>query len=61
MLGAEGYGAFSRVLAIANVADNVVITSSIQGTCRTVAEATHEEEAGAQRGALRIHAGYHGP
>jgi stage V sporulation protein B len=56
VLGAEGYGAFSRVLAIANVADNVVITSSVQGTSRTVAEASDEEVAGAQRGALKIHA-----
>lgn len=55
VLGAEGYGSFSRVSALANVANNVVITSSIQGTSRTVAQAAPGEEAGAQRGALAIH------
>lgn len=56
VLGAEGYGAFSSVMAIANVADNMVITSSIQGTSRTVAEAKPDEVAGAQRGTLKLHA-----
>lgn len=56
VLGADGYGAYSSVMAIANVADNVVITSSIQGTSRTVAEATDGEVDGAHRRALLIHA-----
>jgi stage V sporulation protein B len=55
VLGADGYGALSRVLAIANVADNVVVSASIQGASRVVAEAKPGELAGAQRGVLRIH------
>lgn len=56
LLGADGYGAYSSVMAIANVADNVVISSSIQGTSRTVAEARDGEVDGAHRRALRVHA-----
>ncbi len=56
LLGADGYGAYSSVMAIANVADNVVISSSIQGTSRTVAEASSGELDGAQRRTLSIHA-----
>lgn len=56
VLGAEGYGAFSRVLAIANVANNVAISAGIQGASRAVAEAGPAEIAGAQRGVLRLHA-----
>ena len=56
VLGTDGYGTFSRAQAWFNVADNVVITSSIQGTSRTVAEATPAEQGAAQRGALTIHA-----
>ncbi len=56
LLGADGYGAYSSVMAIANVADNVVISSSIQGTSRTVAEASAGEVDGAHRRALSIHA-----
>ena len=56
VLGTDGYGTFSRAQAWFNVADNVVITSSIQGASRTVAEAKPEEQPGAQRGTLEIHA-----
>lgn len=57
LLGAEAYGTLSRAGAIANIANNVIITGSIQGTSRFVTEASDEERDGAQRGALRIHAG----
>ena len=56
LLGTDGYGTFSRAQAWFNVADNVVITSSIQGASRTVAEASPAEQGAAQRGALKIHA-----
>ncbi|MFO0662255.1 MAG: oligosaccharide flippase family protein [Polyangiaceae bacterium] len=57
ILGAEGYGALSRVLAFANVANNVVITSGVQGASRTVAAASAGQDAVAQRGVLKIHLG----
>ncbi|MET0592306.1 MAG: lipopolysaccharide biosynthesis protein [Polyangiaceae bacterium] len=55
-IGMDGYGAFSIVLAVANIPNNVITSSSIQGVSRAVAGAgpAHEEEA--QRRALRIHA-----
>lgn len=55
VLGDVGYGTFSRVSAIANVANNVVITSSIQGASRAVAQAQPGEEPGTQRGVLSLH------
>jgi stage V sporulation protein B len=55
IIGMEGYGAFSTVLAVANIPNNVVTTSSIQGVSRAVAGAAGEEQA-AQRRALVIHA-----
>jgi stage V sporulation protein B len=55
IIGMEGYGAFSTVLAISNIPNNVVTTSSIQGVSRAVAGAAgHELEA--QRRVLLIHA-----
>src|SRR5690349_13184745 len=55
IIGMEGYGAFSTVLAISNIPNNVVTASSIQGVSRAVAGAAgHEQEA--QRRALFLHA-----
>jgi stage V sporulation protein B len=56
LIGMDGYGAFSIVLAVANIPNNVITASSIQGVSRAVAGAgpAHEEEA--QRRALRTHA-----
>ncbi len=54
-IGMDGYGAFSTVLAIANIPNNVVTTSSIQGVSRAVAGAPGREEE-AQRRVLLIHA-----
>jgi stage V sporulation protein B len=55
LIGMEGYGAFSTVLAISNIPNNVVTASSIQGVSRAVAgSAGHELEA--QRRALFLHA-----
>jgi len=55
-IGMDGYGAFSIVLAVANIPNNVVTASSIQGVSRAVAGAGAEQEEQAQRRALRIHA-----
>ena len=57
LLGVEGYGTLARARALANSANNVIITGSVQGASRVVAEAPDGEEAGAQRGVLRLHAG----
>ncbi len=43
VLGTEGYGAFSRASAIANVANSMVVTSGILGVSRTVAHASAGE------------------
>ena len=53
-IGDASYGALSRVLAPANIIDNVVVTSSIQGVSRAVAGAGDRREE-ALRAALRIH------
>ena len=54
-VGLAGYGALSRVLAAANVVNNVVVSASTQGTSRMVAQAKGEEGK-ALRLALRVHA-----
>jgi len=53
-IGLAGYGALSRVLAIANVVNNVTVTSSVQGVSRTVAGAKGDRDE-AFRAALRVH------
>lgn len=57
LLGAEAYGTLSRASAIANIANNVIVTGSIQGTSRAVTEAAPDQREGALRGVLRLHAG----
>lgn len=53
-IGLADYGALSRVLAVSNVFNNVVVASSTQGVSRTVAAAgTAEREA--LRATLRVH------
>jgi stage V sporulation protein B len=49
-----GYGALSRVLAVASVVTNVVVASSIQGVSRTVSRARGLEKE-ALRATLRVH------
>ncbi|WP_394826387.1 lipopolysaccharide biosynthesis protein [Pendulispora albinea] len=54
-IGMAGYGALSRVLAPANIINNVTVTSSIQGVSRAVAGGgEHREQA--FRATLRVHA-----
>src|SRR5689334_3736415 len=55
IIGMEGYGAFSTVLAISNIPNNIVTTSSIQGVSKAVAGSAGQEQA-AQRRVLFIHA-----
>ena len=45
LIGLDGYGALARVFAMANIANNVVVSSSIQGVSRSVAQ-TPDEHAG---------------
>lgn len=53
-IGRADYGALSRVLAVSNVLNNVVVASSTQGVSRTIASAgTSEREA--LRATLRVH------
>jgi stage V sporulation protein B len=54
VIGLAGYGALSRVLAVASVVTNVVVASSIQGVSRTVSRAPGKEPQ-ALRATLRVH------
>jgi stage V sporulation protein B len=53
-IGQADYGALSRVSAVSNVFNNVVVSSSTQGVSRTVAAAGANEQE-ALRSTLRIH------
>lgn len=55
IIGADGYGALSRVLAPTNIVNNLVITSSIQGVSRSVARVPDDKAPEAFRRALRVH------
>lgn len=54
-IGLADYGALSRVLAVSNVFNNVLVSSSTQGVSRTVAAAGAAREE-ALRATLRVHA-----
>ncbi|HEY2517865.1 MAG TPA: lipopolysaccharide biosynthesis protein [Polyangiaceae bacterium] len=54
VIGLAGFGALSRVLAVANVVNNVVVASATQGVSRAVARA-HEHHREALRAGLRVH------
>jgi stage V sporulation protein B len=54
-IGLADYGALSRVLAVSNVFNNVVVASSTQGVSRVVAAAGASERE-ALRATLRVHA-----
>lgn len=53
-IGNADYGALSRVLAVSNVFNNVVVASSTQGVSRVVAPAGDQHKQ-ALRAALRVH------
>ena len=57
VLGLGTYGALSRVLAFSAVVYNPIVTASIQGMSRAVAQAAPNTEAAVIRRALRIHTG----
>jgi stage V sporulation protein B len=54
VIGLAGYGALSRVLALANIPNNVVVASSTQGVSRAVARARGAERE-AFRATMRVH------
>jgi stage V sporulation protein B len=54
LIGLAEYGALARVLAVANVVNSVVLTSSTQGVSRAVARA-RGREGEALRATLRVH------
>ena len=56
LVGLEGYGAFALAQSVANIPNNVVVTASIQGMSRAVADAGADGEQAAQRRGLRVHA-----
>ncbi len=56
VLGLDGYGAWSTVNSIASVTYNPVVSMSIQGVSRVVAETSPAEQGPALRRALWVHA-----
>jgi stage V sporulation protein B len=56
LIGMDGYGAFSTAQSIANIPNNLVTASSIQGVSKAVAGAGQGQEDQAQRRVLLIHA-----
>ena len=55
ILGLDGYGALARVFAIANIANNVVVSSSIQGVSRSVAKTPESQVRQTIRRMLKVH------
>lgn len=56
VLGTDGYGNISRVLAVVGIVNNVIVALSIQGVSRTVASVSDEEAPRAYRRVLGYHA-----
>jgi stage V sporulation protein B len=55
LLGSDGYGQISRVLAVVGVLNNVVVATAIQGVSRAVSTVPEEHADAAFARALRIH------
>jgi stage V sporulation protein B len=55
VLGVDGYGAISRVLALVSIVNNVIVATSIQGVSRTVSAAKEGEGDAAFRKVLGLH------
>lgn len=55
VLGVDGFGAVSRVLALVSIVNNVIVATSLQGVSRTVSSARPEDEAAAFRRVLGLH------
>ncbi|MCC6898798.1 MAG: lipopolysaccharide biosynthesis protein [Polyangiaceae bacterium] len=56
VLGLDGYGALSSVMSISSIAYNPIVSTSIQGVSRAVAQSPDAEQAQAVRRTLAIHA-----
>lgn len=56
VLGVDGYGEISRVLAIVGIVNNVVVSASIQGVSRSVASVPESKASEALRRTLWVHA-----
>lgn len=56
VLGTAGYGALSTALSISSIAYNPIVSTSIQGVSRTVAQCDERERPSAIRRVLAIHA-----
>lgn len=56
VLGLDGYGALSSVLSISSIAYNPIVSTSIQGVSRAVAQSPDAEQPQAIRRTLTIHA-----
>lgn len=55
VLGVDGFGAVSRVLALVSIINNVVVATSIQGVSRTVSSSKPDEQQAAFRRVLGLH------
>lgn len=55
VLGLDGYGALSNVLSVGSIAYNPIVTTSIQGVSRAVAETPDEDQPAAVRRTLGVH------
>ena len=55
VVGRDGYGALSRVLSMASIAYNPLVTGSIQGVSRAVAKSDPQDEPAAVRRTLGVH------
>lgn len=56
LLGVDGYGGVSRMLAVVSIVNNVIVASSLQGVSRTVSGAQPGHEDSAFRRVLGVHA-----
>jgi stage V sporulation protein B len=55
VLGIDGYGALSTALGMSSIAYNPIVTSSIQGVSRSVAQSPDAEQPAALRRAFSVH------
>src|SRR5262249_34858214 len=55
-LGLDGYGALSSVLSVASITSNPIVTTSIQGVSRAVAQSPESERPATVRRVFSVHA-----
>ena len=55
LIGLDGFGAFARISAIASIANNVVVSSSIQGVSHSIASTPNDRTAETLRRTFRTH------